>query len=219
MPGQIRIAIVDDHPVVRAGLHQLIDRNDSFLIVAEGECADDALKIARANEPEILLLDVGMPGNGIIAARELRRHFPEIKIVMLTVSENEDHLSAALECGASGYILKGIVAEDLIRSLHQVYAGEICISPSLAVQVLRHRAVNPRSASKFANKLRELTEQEQEVARLVAEGLTNKEIANRLQVGERAVKGRLTRIMRKLSVHNRTAVALAKYAAGDGSQD
>lgn len=210
MSGSIRVAIVDAHPIVRAGLHRAFNRKSGIAVVSEGSNAEEALAIALEHSPDVILLDTGLPGDGIAAAREIRKQIPIVRVVMLTDSESEDHLSAALECGVSGYILKKVALEDLVRTLHQIHAGEVCISSNLAGQVLRRRVLGSPGRTRTTDTLKQLLPQELEIVRLVSQELSNKEIARSLDISERTVKWSLTRIMRKLKVRNRIGVAMAQ---------
>ncbi len=207
MSDGIRVAVVDDHPIFRAGIHHTVARDTSMEIVAEGASADDATRIARDYAPDVVLLDINMPGDGLVAAKVIRRQCPRVKIVMLTVSENEDHLVAALECGASAYILKGIVASELLRTIRDAHLGQSYVSPGFGAQALLHMLQGRRDITKASRKLALLNEQEREVSRLVSQGLSNKQIARSLDVSEHVVKRRLSKIMHSLRVTSRTAAA------------
>jgi DNA-binding NarL/FixJ family response regulator len=212
MTDRIRLAIVDDHSIFRAGLQRIFDREEHIEVVAEGATADDAVRIARELAPDIIMLDINLPGDGIVAAHQIKAS-TRVKVILLTVSESEGHLYEALELGVSGYILKGIVAQELMPTLSDVHAGESYVSPAFAARMLRRQlepSVEKRAASAAANKLTPL---EEEVIQSVSQGLTNKQISRKLNLNERGVKTSLSSIMRKLSVSTRTAAAVAVSAA------
>lgn len=137
MLGVARVAVVDDHPLYRAGIRQAIDAASDMEVVAEGADAVDALQIAAANSTDLILLDLNIPGGGIDAARTIGRLHPNAKIVFLTNSESEENMSAVMQLGAFGYIVKGIGGNELVAILRQIHQGEAYVTPSLAAGALR----------------------------------------------------------------------------------
>ena len=206
---RIRVAIIDDHPLFREGVVCTM-RSSKFLeVVAEGECADDAVRIVKDELPDIVLLDISMPGCGIEAARTIARVCPVVKTIMLTVSETEEHVGQALAAGAQGYILKGTSGSELINSMRAISRGESYVSPGLAARLL---TVNrPSQAASHENDLPalpKLTKREESILDLVARGLPNKEIAKNLSISDKTVKHYMTSIMQKLHVRNRVEAVL-----------
>lgn len=204
---RMRIAIVDDHPLFRDGVVMTLKTDPSLELVGQGSTAEHAIQIAQDILPDVLLLDISLPGCGIEATREIARLFPYIKVIMLTASENEDHVASALEAGARGYILKGIGAAELIRTVHAVHSGESYVSPQLAARLLttmRTRAPAPA----VEDPLPSLTRREEQILDSVANGKTNKEVAKQLNISEKTVKHYMTNIMHKLQVRNRVEAAL-----------
>ena len=207
MTDAIRLAVVDDHPLFREGVTRSLSEIGGFEIVAEGGSAEDALRIAAETRPDILLMDISMPGGGLNAlAATVERH-PQLKIVMLTVSENNEDISRALNSGARGYVLKGVGSKTLAEILKTVAAGESYLSPVLSARLLSTlRSLTQPSAP--AGSLSVLTGREHEILELVAAGLSNKRIALELKLQEKTVKHHMTRILSKLNVSNRTEAAM-----------
>jgi DNA-binding NarL/FixJ family response regulator len=208
MPPSIRVAVVDDHPLFREGVAHTLERSNLLSIVGQGETADDAIRIAETESPDIMLLDVSMPGSGLAAADTISRNWPNVKIVMLTVSESEDHVQQALASGARGYILKGTSSTELVDTLRLIARGEHYVTPTLAARVLvtaQRVAKVPAKEEAFPD----LTRREEQILDRVANGLTNREIAKSLEIGEKTVKHYMTSIMQKLRVRNRVEAALA----------
>jgi two-component system, NarL family, nitrate/nitrite response regulator NarL len=205
-PERIRIAVVDDHPLFREGVAATLRNNPALEVIGQGASAEQAIQIAQDLLPDVLLLDISLPGNGIEATREISRLCPYIKVIMLTASENEDHVSSALEAGARGYILKGIGAEDLMRTIHSIHQGESYVTPQLAARLLS--VMKTQAAPSASDGLPSLTKREEEILDGVAEGRTNKEIARVLDISEKTVKHYMTNIMHKLQVRNRVEAAL-----------
>lgn len=211
MTDLLQIAIVDDHPLFRSGVADALQRHGGFEIVAEGGTADDAIAIAALKLPDVMLLDVSMPGGGLRAVREIARSYPVVKVVMLTVSEAEDDVTASLRAGARGYILKGVAARELISILRAVAAGDVYVTPSLAATLLFELTGAPGGKS-TGSPLDELTERERQILEQVAAGDSNKEIAAALQLSEKTVKHHMTNILQKLQVRNRVEAALMARA-------
>jgi two-component system nitrate/nitrite response regulator NarL len=208
MAPSIRVAVVDDHPLFREGVAHTLERSNLLSIVGQGETADDAIRIAQTESPDIMLLDVSMPGSGLAAADTISRNWPNVKIVMLTVSESEDHVQQALASGARGYILKGTSSTELVDTLRLIARGEHYVTPTLAARVLatvRRASKVPAQEEPFPD----LTRREEQILDRVASGLTNREIAKSLEIGEKTVKHYMTSIMQKLRVRNRVEAALA----------
>jgi DNA-binding NarL/FixJ family response regulator len=207
MGDPLQVAIVDDHPLFREGVAHTLGAQPGIEIVGEGESADDAVRIAAERMPDVMLLDVSMPGGGLRAVREIAASFPVIKVVMLTVSEQEDDVTAALRAGARAYVLKGVAARELVRILRAVAEGEVYVTPSLAASLLFELTSGKATASP-PSPLEGLTERERQILERVAAGDSNKEIAAQLFVSEKTVKHHMTNILQKLQVRNRVEAAL-----------
>jgi DNA-binding NarL/FixJ family response regulator len=209
----IRVAVVDDHPLFREGVTRSLSEIDGFEVVAEGGSRDEAIAIAQNFNPDVILLDISMPGGGLNAIPAILSVAPSQKIVMLTVSEANDDVAAALKEGAKGYLLKGIGARALADVIRTVASGESYVAPTLSAKLLTGQLANPAPAK--SNLVAELTRREQEVLHLVASGMSNKQIARKLDLHEKTVKHHMTQIMAKLDVANRTEAAMVLRDALD----
>ena len=209
MTAMIRILIADDHPLLLDGLVATLSADDTIEVVATAGDAATALRLATELAPDIALLDVAMPGNGLEAARGIATASPATRVVVLTSSESEDDLVAAMQAGAKGYVLKGIAGRDLRAILRSVHGGETYVAPSLAFGMIRG-LTKPRPVDPFA----ELIVREREVVELVAAGLSNAEIGGRLDLAEKTVKHYMTAILGKVQVGSRVELALMAYKAG-----
>lgn len=203
----IRIAIVDDHPLFREGVRRSLAEQPGFEVAGEGASAADALDLVTRLHPDVLLMDISMPGNGLQAVAEIAARAPETGIVLLTVSERNEHVSEALRLGARGYLLKGIGAEGLAEAIEVVARGGTYVAPTLSAHLFLTSP--PAGGQAQAAHREELTARERDVLSLVASGLSNKRIALSLDLNEKTVKHHMTRIMAKLGVQNRTEAALA----------
>lgn len=205
---RIRVVVVDDHPMFRAGVVASLAAEPDVDIVGEGSSSAEAVRLVAEHDPDVCLIDIAMPGSGLAAAREITASSPQTRVVMLTVSEDEDDLLAAMKAGASGYVLKGAAAVELVGVLRAVNAGEVYVAPALAWGLLREMS-RPRSAP-----LDELTQREREVLELVAGGLSNQEIGHQLGLAEKTIKHYMTSILGKLRVRSRVEAALLAYREG-----
>lgn len=210
MSTSIRIAIVDDHPMFREGVARSLGEIGGFELVGEGASAEDAERLVRASTPDILLLDISMPGGGLNALAGILSAMPDQKIVMLTVSETNADVAQALKAGARGYVLKGVGSKALAEILRDVANGQSYVSPSLSARLLSDLL---QPAGSKPDPLAQLTGREAEILKLVAEGLSNKEVAARLSLQEKTVKHHMTRVLAKLNVRNRTEAALLMHEA------
>ncbi len=207
MSESLQIAIIDDHPLFREGVVHTLGAQQDIEVVGEGESAADALRIVAERMPDILLLDVSMPGGGLNAVRQISAAFPVVKVVMLTVSESEDDVTAALRAGARAYVLKGVASRELARIIRSVAAGEVYVTPSLAASLL-YELTGGRGPNATPNPLDGLTERERQILERVAAGDSNKEIGAQLGVSEKTVKHHMTNILQKLQARNRVEAAL-----------
>jgi DNA-binding NarL/FixJ family response regulator len=214
MTDVIRIVVADDHPMFLDGLVSTLSADDELEVVAIVGDAAAAVRASRDHLPDIALLDVAMPGGGLEAARQIADASPATRLVMLTSSENEDDLMAAMKAGARGYVLKGISGRDLRAILKEVHAGRTYLAPGLAYGALKE-LTRPRTASPID----ELTGREREVLALVAAGHSNAEIGGRLGLAEKTVKHYMTSILAKLQVASRVEAALLAYKAGLASDE
>lgn len=202
----LRLLVVDDHEVVRQGLASLLDRREAFQVVAEAATVVEALEMARKYEPNIVIMDVRLPdGSGIEACREIRAELPTTKVVILTSYPDEEAVLSAIIAGASGYLLKQIRARDLVAALEAVGRGESLLDPAVTEKVLER--VRRIATGTFTDELAQLTQQEQKILLLVAEGKTNKEIASEVFLSDKTVKNYVSSILSKLNLERRAQAA------------
>jgi DNA-binding NarL/FixJ family response regulator len=206
----IKVLVVDDHPVFRQGLISLLQQYPEFEAVGQATNGKEAVAVASEVQPDVVVMDVCMPGgDGIAATTALQQALPKVKVVIVTVSDRDKDLFAAIKAGARGYLLKSVSLCELIDSIRLVARGEAIISPTVAGRLLdEFKQVEKEQSDKRLD--RGLSLREQEVLRLVAKGASNKEIADRLFISETTVKAHLRTILEKLHARNRAeAVALA----------
>lgn len=201
-----RIILVDDHEVVRLGLKSLLERHQQFEIVGEAGSAREALEQVNTLRPDVVVMDIRLPGtSGIEACEQIVKQYPNTKVIVLTSYAEDEMLFSAIRAGASGYILKQIGSENLVKALESVGRGEALLDPAVTQRVFQEvrRAVKEEEAAAFAN----LSHQEKHVLLLVSEGKTNREIAKSLFLGEGTVRNYVSSILSKLGVNNRAEAA------------
>ncbi len=201
-----RIVIVDDHEVVRLGLRALLGQTQAYEVIGEAGNVKEALELVNRLSPDIVLMDVRLPGiSGIDACEQISANYPQTKVIMLTSFAEDDMLFNAIRAGASGYVLKQVGGDDLIRALDAVGRGEALLDPAVTQRVFQEvrRAVKGEEASAFAA----LSQQEKHVLGLVSSGKTNREIAHDLFLGEGTVRNYVSSILSKLGVSNRAEAA------------
>ena len=201
----IRVLIADDQALFRRGLYVVLGTEDDIEVVAEAENGADAIAKAEELAPDVVLMDVRMPKvNGIEAARQIRELLPSTKILMLTVSDEEDDLYEAIKAGANGYLLKEISVEEVASAIHAVMQGQSLISPSMASKLLNEfNSLARMAAEREQLPAPVLTARELEVLKLVARGMSNKEVADELYISENTVKNHVRNILEKLHLHSR----------------
>lgn len=200
----------------RAGVVQTLRAEPDIEIVGEATTAAEAERLAVELLPDVMLLDITIPGGGLNAARTITASSPVTKIIMLTASEAEEDVLTALKAGARGYILKGVSGHDLIKIVRDVYAGEAYVTPTLAASLLSEMQSGGRGQPPIASPLDELTDREHQILEQVAAGLSNREIAQQLFLSEKTVKHYMTNILQKLQVRNRVEAALLAQSGGLG---
>lgn len=206
---RVRLLLADDHRMFRQGLRELIERKTPFVVVGEARTGNEVLALVPQLRPDIVLLDIQMPElDGINTARRLAREYPHIKIVMLTMYRQDEHLLEAIKAGIKGYLLKDADAEELIDVIERVERGESALDPALTERVFA--AVRRQEESSGES----FSEREREILRLVAAGYDNRTIAARLYLAEKTVGNRLSEIFQKLHVTNRTQAALVAVQRG-----
>lgn len=203
MANKISIVVVDDHSLFRAGVIQTLMMDRGLDVVGEGGSGAAAIELAQSKKPDIMLLDISMPGNGIEAAREIALLDHPVRVIMLTVSEIDENIMSALEAGAVGYVLKGIEAAHLIEAVKSVAAGNSFISPNLTLRLLAN--VKRQSVPSLMSSL---SEREKTILQLVSKGMSNREVGEQLDILEKTVKFHMTRIMAKIKARNRVEATL-----------
>jgi NarL family two-component system response regulator LiaR len=209
----IRVLLVDDHAVVRKGLRALLDREPGVEVTGEADDGEQAIHAADRLRPDVILMDLEMPGmGGIEATRRITAAHHDVNVVVLTSHASEEDVFPALKAGALGYLLKHSAPEDVLRAIRQAQRGETVLHPTIARMLLQelHRPPQPRQPATTDP----LSERELEVLRLIARGMSNQAIADRLVVGEATVRSHVSSILRKLQLASRTQAAL--YALREG---
>jgi len=209
------VVIVDDHPIVRAGLRAILDTVADIRVVAEGENGADALRLVNEHDPDVLALDVSLPDmNGVAVTRTLRQRGARAAILILTVHDDPQTVFGLLECGAVGYVLKDEALETLVNAVRAAACGETWLSPAVAGQVVRRAVAG--SAPETAKALSALTSREVEVLRLIARGLDNTAIAQELVLTKRTVQNHVSNIYGKLNLASRSEAVLFALRHGLG---
>jgi DNA-binding NarL/FixJ family response regulator len=213
--GPIRIVLADDHPVYRDGLRALIDRSPDLELVGEAATGTEAVAIAAASMPGVVLMDIRMPGmTGIEATRQILEARPETRILVLTMSEDDDSLFAAMRAGARGYLPKDADSEDLVRAIRAVAGGDVIFGESIATRLQSFfKADRARPAT---DPFPELTDREDEVLELIARGQSNAEIARQLQITDKTVRNHVANVFNKLHVADRSQAIVRAREAGLG---
>lgn len=223
---KIRIAMIDDHPLFRAGVKQILSMEENFEVVAEGEDGSEAVDLMRQYQPDIILMDMQMPKvNGIEATETLLQSFPNAKVLILSIYEEETYVSSVLRAGAVGYLLKEMKATKLIEAIKMTAAGGMYIHPKVAPYVLKEyrdlwqkqqaqQAATAYQVVEYCRPLHLLTVRECEILQLLVDGENNKGMAESLYISEKTVKNHISRILRKLKVKDRTQAVVVAMKRG-----
>ncbi|KAA3665173.1 MAG: DNA-binding response regulator [Chloroflexi bacterium] len=214
---KIRLLLVDDHAVVRSGLRMLLEAQPDMEIVGEATSGSEAVHMVQREKPDVVLMDVQMPGsNGIDATKQIKRVMPETAVLTLTMYENEQYFLEMLKAGASGYVPKRAAPDELVDAIRTVYGGDVFLHPSMANMLVQNYlgTEDSKSKPKEEDELDKLTPREREVLIQIAEGLTNAEIAKKLCISVKTVDRHRENMMQKLNIHNR--IDLVKFAIKKG---
>ncbi|WP_319470048.1 response regulator transcription factor [uncultured Pseudodesulfovibrio sp.] len=215
----MNIMIVDDHPLFREGLKAIVSRNEKFEVVAEAGNGKDGIRLAKKHKPDIVIMDISMPGkNGIQVIRELRNKLSDTKFLIISMHSEAEYLLEAFRAGATGYMIKESAASNLEQGLDTVARGELFLDSALSQEVVyRLLQDNAQDSSEAQDPYSTLTAREQEVMRMLAEGLNAKEVAAQLYISPKTVENHRTNLMKKLDLHS--SVELVRYAAKLGLID
>lgn len=206
----IRVFLLDDHEVVRSGLRGMIELEEDMIVAGEAGTAEEALMRIPPTKPDVAVLDVRLPdGDGVEVCREIRAQFPDVQCLMLTSFADDEALFAAIMAGASGYVLKQIRGNDLVDAIRRVAAGESLLDPAVTRRVLERLRAKPEEEEDDG--LRQLSEQERKILDLIAEGYTNRQIAETIHLAEKTVKNYVSNLLAKLGMSRRAEAAA--YAA------
>lgn len=208
------IILADDHPIVRKALRNDLEKEADFVILAEAGDGEEAIRLVSELTPDVVIMDIGMPKiNGIEATRQIKSAYPDTIILVLTVYDDTEHILGILESGADGYLTKNILVEDIIKSIRAVVAGEAVLSPQVFQQVLKYALRHSTKPVRLDTGVK-LTTRELEILRLIAKGISNKEIANEINISSRTVKSHMVDIFRKLNVSSRTEAVITSLRIG-----
>jgi DNA-binding NarL/FixJ family response regulator len=210
----IGVLLVDDQAMVRSGLRMILESEDDLVVIAEAEDGAEAVRLARSERPDVILMDVRMPEvDGIEATRQITETTPDSKVIVLTTFDLDDYVYGALRAGASGFLLKDAPADDLIAAIRVVAKGDALLAPSVTRRLISEFADRPDRSTAVSG-LDELTEREIEVLRLLATGKSNAEIADELFVSETTVKTHVSHVLTKLGLRDRVQAVVAAYESG-----
>jgi len=200
----LRVLLIDDHAVVRAGLKALIDSQDDMTVVGEAGTVEDGVRRVGYDDPDVVVLDVRLPdGSGVEACRDIRERFPEVKVLMLTSFADEEALMSAIMAGAAGYVLKRVRTDELIEDIRKVGAGESLLDPEMTERLFSRL----RSGNSEDPMLGRLTGQERTIVEHIANGLTNRQIAEEMFLAEKTVKNYVSNVLAKMGMSRRTEAA------------
>lgn len=203
-----RVFLLDDHEIVRRGLRELLETEDDIEVVGEAGTVEEAVRRVPSTRPDVAVLDVRLPdGNGVEACREIRSANPDVRCLMLTSFSDDEALFDSIMAGASGYLLKQVRGADLVDSVRRVAAGQSLLDPTVTAKVLERLRTPPQEDAQLAR----LTDQERKILDLLAQGLTNRQIGERLFLAEKTVKNYVSNLLTKMGMHRRTEAAV--YAA------
>ena len=203
MDDRIRVLLADDHVLVRQGIRQFLEDEDTIEVIAEANDGAEAIRLVEEHRPDVAVLDIRMPKlTGVEATRRIKEHFPQVRVLILTAYDDDPYVFALLQAGADGYVLKTASADELVRAVRTVHRGQSALSPEIASKVIRQMASGrPAGAT---DQVESLTERELDVLRLAAQGQTNRAIGGELGISHRTVQGHLASIYGKLDVNSRT---------------
>lgn len=210
MADRIRLFLCDDHAIFRQGVRKLLELEPDIQVVGEAGNGQELLNMAKPAGPDVILMDIGMPNlDGVTATYKVKKLLPGIKVIILTVYEDEPHIFQAIKAGAMGYLLKDVSFDELMGAIRSVYKGEALLQPAVAAKVLKEFTMLDKRKIREGDKFYSgLTERQKEILRLIALGGTNKEIARKLNLSEKTVKNHISSIFQTLHVNNRTQAAI-----------
>jgi DNA-binding NarL/FixJ family response regulator len=216
----VRVFLLDDHEVVRRGVHDLLDAEPDLEVVGEAGTVAQALARVPALRPDVAVLDMRLPdGDGVSVCRELRSQLPALACLMLTSFDDEEALLDAIMAGASGYVLKQITGTDLVSAVRTVASGQSMLDPGATTRLMARLRGDATAAQQPPDALSSLTEREREILALIGEGLTNREIGQRLFLAEKTVKNHISRLLAKLGVERRVQAAVIATQVHDARDE
>jgi two-component system response regulator NreC len=214
MSDRIRVLLVEDHTLVRKGIRSLLEAEADIEVAGEAENGHEALQKVQALNPQVVLMDITMPSlNGLEATRQIKKQYPHIHVLILTMHTDEEYIFQVLQAGASGYLIKQAELRELVSAIRTVHRGELVLSPSISKTVIENYARLAREAD-VRDSYDQLSDREREVLQLIAEGYGNREISEQLFVSVKTVEAHKSRIMSKLEINN--MAQLVKYAIRKG---
>lgn len=220
---EIKVVLIDDHKLFREGVKRILEFEPQFKVVAEGDDGTDASRLVKENSPDVVLMDINMPNiNGIEATADLVRYFPETKIIILSIHDDESYVTHALKTGAQGYLLKEMDSDSLIEAIRVVSEGGSYLHPKVTHNLVKeYRRLATESASGFGERMVEyrkplhlLTKRECQVLQLLADGKSNRSVAETLYISEKTVKNHVSNILQKMSVNDRTQAVVTAIRNG-----
>ncbi|MBM4401074.1 MAG: response regulator transcription factor [Crenarchaeota archaeon] len=217
--GKTKILLADDHPLLRKALRDLLEREDDFEIVGEASDGEEAVRLTAKMLPEMVIMDVSMPNmDGLEATRQIKARYPNVAVLVLTVHTDDESVLEILQAGAAGYLVKSVFGDEIVQAVRAVVTGEMVLSPSIGQRLLKHAARYP-TRPVLLEAGEKLSTRELEILKLAAHGMSNKDIAQALEIKLRTVKGHLTEMFSKLRVASRTEAVITGLRAGFLSLD